>query len=216
MADVLIGHGLSDNLRLWPRGVDTDLFDPARRSAEWRSAVGADGGEVVVTFVSRIVAEKGIAVVADVFDGLRARGVPFRGVIVGDGPGRRALEARLPETTFTGALEGEALARAYASSDVFLFPSETETFGNVTLEAMACGLPVIVADAPGSSSLVRDGVTGFLVAGADRVRFVDHIARIAADGTLRLRLGQAARREALAYGWDAVLGQLLAYYEELT
>ncbi len=216
MTRVLQEHGISDNLRPWPRGVETSLFTPVRRSGEWRRSIGAEHDEeVVVTFVSRIVAEKGIDVLADVILGLEERGIPHRSVVVGDGPSREALAERLPRTHFTGTLLGEDLARAYASSDVFLFPSETETFGNVTLEAMSSGVPVVCADATGSASLVTDGVSGFLAPARRSDMFLEHVARLATDAALRRSMGIAARERALEYDWEAVLARLLAYYREL-
>lgn len=215
MADVLRSHGIRGNLRLWPRGVDTALFSPARRSDAWRAAVGATPAEVIVTFVSRIVAEKGIDVFAAVVEGLEARGIAHRSVVVGDGPERAALQARLRNAHFTGTLQGEALATAYASSDVFVFPSDTETFGNVTLEAMASGVPTVCADATGSGSLVRHGETGFLAPPRRADAFLEHVARLCDDADLRARMGAAARRAAQDYDWPLVLGRLLSAYREL-
>lgn len=215
MAGVLSEHGISENLRLWPRGVDTALFHPGRRCASWRSTMGAAESDVVVTFVSRIVPEKGLDVFADVVEELARRGIAARSVVVGDGPARAALAARLPDTRFTGTLEGEALARAYSSSDIFLFPSDTETFGSVTLEAMAAGLPVVCADAAGSRSLVEDGVTGFLAPAGRSDIFLERVARLVADAALRQRLARAARATALAYDWERTLERLVDYYREL-
>jgi len=176
MLDVLRREGISGDLRLWPRGVDSALFSPARRSLPWRRERGIADDEVVVTFVSRLVTEKGLEVVTDVLTGLRERGVPHRAVIVGEGPERPRVAAALPEAILEGHLTGERLAAAYASSDVFLFPSETETFGNVTLEALSSGLPAVVADATGSNALVQHGVTGFLVPPRDSRAFLDQVA----------------------------------------
>jgi glycosyltransferase involved in cell wall biosynthesis len=214
MTVVLREHGMSHNLRLWPRGVDTALFHPARRSLDWRRAIGIADEAVAVAFISRLVAEKGVDVYAAVLARLQACGLPVRGLVVGDGPARAAMQARLPGAVFAGHLEGEALARAYASADVFLFPSDTETFGNVTLEAMASGLPAVCAAATGSDALVSPGETGFLAPPRDAGAFLAHAERLVADPALRRRLGAAARARALAYDWEAVLARLLAYYGE--
>ncbi|MDX1532383.1 MAG: glycosyltransferase family 1 protein, partial [Rhodothermales bacterium] len=140
MAAVLRSHEITHGIRLWERGVETDRFHPGHRDPAWRCALGVEPDDVLVAFVGRLVWEKGLAVYADVIEALRADGLPARSVVVGDGPARPDLEARLTGTVFTGHLSGADLARAYASSDVFLFPSDTETFGNVTLEAMSSGL----------------------------------------------------------------------------
>ena len=139
-------------------------------------------------------------------------GQPVRGLVVGSGPEREAMQARTPEAVFTGHLGGEDLATAYASSDLFLFPSETETFGNVTLEAMASGLPAVCADAVGSRSLVVDGETGRLCPPHDVDAFARATATLVADPALRQRMGDAARERALTYDWDAILGRLASRY----
>ena len=123
----------------------------------------------------RLVWEKGLDVYADVIETLSREGVPHRSIIVGEGPAREMLEKRLPGTIFAGYRKGEDLSAAHASSDIFLFPSETETFGNVTLEAMASGVPTVCADALGSSALVDSGVTGYLAPTADSVAFTDYV-----------------------------------------
>lgn len=215
MLRVLRGHGISSDLRLWPRGVESDRFNPSRRSLGWRRSRGIADNDVTVAFVSRLVAEKGLGVLVDVLKGLEARGIPHKAVIVGDGPERESLAASLPRAVFEGHLKGENLATAYASSDVFLFPSETETFGNVTLEAMSSGLPAVVADATGSNALVQDGMTGFLAPPRNSAAFLDRVANLVTDAELRSRMGAAARLAAEGYEWSRVLGQIQSYYEEL-
>lgn len=215
MEAVLHTHGITEGLRLWQRGVDTSRFNPDRRSTTWRHTLGVEDGEVLITFVGRLVWEKGLTVFADVIEGLQARGIRHRSMIVGDGPARAELETRLPRTIFTGYLGGESLARAYASSDVFLFPSDTETFGNVTLEAMASGLPAVCADATGSNALVTSGVTGYLVEPGASGLFLDAVARLTTDAALRRRMGEAALVHAQDYEWDAVLARIAGYYDEI-
>ena len=215
MADILRDHGIGEGLRLWERGVDTDRFTPARRSSDWRRAHGIGDNEVVVTFVSRLVWEKGLDVYADVIERLEDQGVPHRSMVVGDGPARDELEARLPNTTFTGFLEGENLARAYASSDVFLFPSDTETFGNVTLEAMASGLPTICAQAVGSRDLVDDGSTGRLCPPGNVDAFAEATRQLVQNASLRNRMGTAAFQRAQDFTWETILDKMNAYYDEV-
>ncbi len=215
MAEILRAHGVRDGLRLWQRGVETDRFHPAHRSMEWRRAHGIADDAVVVAFVSRLVWEKGLDVFADVIEALHRRNVPHRSLIVGDGPVRDDLEARLPNAIFTGYLEGDALSRAYASSDVFLFPSDTETFGNVTLEAMASGLPTVCADAVGSRDLVDDGTTGVLCPPGDASAFTDAVERLVTDAALRQRMCTAARDRAQTFTWDTILARMNTYYDEV-
>ncbi|MEM7788235.1 MAG: glycosyltransferase family 1 protein [Bacteroidota bacterium] len=212
MEDALREHGITSTLRLWPRGIERDRFDPAKRSEAWRAAQGFDSEAVVVSFVSRLVKEKGLDVFTAVVHRLQAEGAPVRALVVGDGPERAAMQVALPEAVFTGHLGGEEIATAYASSDVFLFPSETETFGNVTLEAMASGLGVVAADAAGSRSLIAHDATGLLCPPRDTEAFVAATARLVADADLRSRLGGAGRTASGEYAWPSVLGRMVSYY----
>jgi glycosyltransferase involved in cell wall biosynthesis len=125
------------------------------------------------------------------------------------------LEDRLPNTVFTGFLEGDDLARAYASSDVFLFPSDTETFGNVTLEAMASGLPTVCAEAVGSRDLVNDGATGRLCPPGDVAAFTEATRDLVRTASLRNRMGTAAFRRAQDFSWNAILEKMNGYYDEV-
>ena len=215
MADVLRHHGIKDNLYPWERGVHVDLFNPEHRSSEWRHQNGIGQDEVVISFISRLVWEKGLDVYANVIHSLTRRGIPHRSVIVGDGPAREELEERLPDTLFLGYQRGQDLATAYASSDIFLFPSETETFGNVTLEAMASGIPAVCADATGSRSLIRDGVTGYLATPGEDHSFLHYVERLATDSTLRKTMGRLARKRALEFAWPVILSKIESYYDSL-
>lgn len=215
MAEVLLAEGLRDNFRLWPRGVDLGEFDPGRRSVMWRVRHGIAADEVVVLHVSRLVREKRTDTLEATLRLLEARGIRHRSVIVGDGPERQGLESRLPRTIFTGFLQGEELGTAYASADVFLFPSETESFGNVTLEALASGLPAVCADATGSRSLVEHGRSGYLATPGSVEDFAGHVGRLIEDGALRQAMSVAARERSAAFSWDATMDRLLGYYQEL-
>ena len=215
MAEVLREHGITENLYLWERGVLIDRFNPEKRSSAWRENLGIQEDEVVISFISRLVWEKGLDIFAEVIDTLKKKGIRHRSVIVGDGPAREELQTRLHATLFLGYQRGDDLATAYASSDIFLFPSETETFGNVTLEAMASGLPSVCADATGSSSLLRDGVTGYLADPRIAAAFQKHVDALIENPVLRGTMGRLARKEALNYAWPVILGRLDGYYNSL-
>ncbi len=212
IAESLKREGCRDNFRIWPRGIDASRFDPVKRSTGWRAQHGIGVDEVVVLHVSRLVREKRIDVLAGMLNGLKGTGAPHRVVIVGDGPELETLQAALPHAVFTGTLDGEMLAIAYASSDIFVFPSETESFGNVTLEAMASGLACLCADASGSRSLVDDGVTGFLAPPGDVPAFTALLERLVRDADLRTRMGAAARAKSLTFRWDETLARMLGWY----
>ncbi len=215
IADELRARGISKGLRLWPRGVDPEQFRPEWRSMAWRRQLGIADHETVITFVGRLVWEKGLAVFADTISDLGSRGIPHRSMVVGDGPARKRLTDRLPRTIFTGPLSKNRLATAYASSDVFLFPSDTETFGNVTLEAMASGLPAVCANATGSDALVVNNITGFLAAPGDSTDFVKKVQHLICSPTLRQGMGAHARARALLYDWEQVMARIADFYHDI-
>lgn len=215
MEAVLRAHEINKGLKLWERGVDTNRFTPEKREMAWRQSLGIGDGEVVISFVSRLVWEKNLNIYASVVELLERNGVPHRRLIVGDGPARGELQARLPDAIFTGHLSGEPLAYTYAASDIFLFPSDTETFGNVTLEAMASGVPTVCADATGSAGLVLHGETGFLAPSGNKRGFFRYTEMLATDPLLRAKMAVAARRQASRYDWDSTLSKLIGYYDEI-
>lgn len=215
MAALLREQKMSDNIAIWSRGVDRALFRPERRSLDWRRAHGIADSDCVIGFVGRVVLEKGLDVFADTIAELRSRGMAPRIVVVGEGPAREMITERLPGALFTGHQSGEALARAYASMDVLFNPSVTETFGNVTLEAMASGLPVVAARATGSSSLVEDGVSGRLVEPGAVSAFADALGAYLADPEARRAAGAAGLKRSDRYDWDEINGAMLAHYREV-
>ena len=204
MAEVLRAQDMSDDVGIWSRGVDREIFDPARRDLAWRRSRGIGDGEVASGFLGRLVMEKGLDVFADTMAELRKRGVPHKVLVVGEGPARGWFAERVPEASFTGMLTHAELGRAVASMDMLLNPSVTETFGNVTLEAMASGVPVIAARATGSTSLVTEGQTGRLVEPGDIAGFANAIAAYAADPALRAAHGAAGETRSRDYSWDAI------------
>lgn len=215
MADQLEADGYGSDVRIWGRGVDTVRFNPGKRSPEWRRNLGIGDEEVVVVFVSRLVREKDLDTLANVTEAVERRGALFRCLVVGDGPDRGFLEGRLPRAIFTGSLGGDELARAYASSDIFLFPSVTETFGNVTLEAMASGLPAVCANATGSRSLVVPGASGFLATPRNTDEFAGYLERLISSDDLRRRMGAAALARSATYTRANAYRQLRSVYDEL-
>ncbi len=215
MVEVLREHGINKNILLWERGVEIDQFTPEKRSEAWRLAHGIAPNEPVVLFVSRLVWEKGLDVFMRVVQQLEAKGIAHKSVIVGNGPAEEELREQLPNSIFKGHLAGEALAMAYASSDIFLFPSTTETFGNVTLEAMSSGLPTVCADATGSKELVTDHKTGFLLLSGNVDQFYERVETLITQNALRKEMGAAARERALLYSWPEILGKIDGYYDQL-
>lgn len=205
----------NDGLRIWARGVDTELYNPQKRSLEWRKEKGFADDEIVITFVSRLVWEKNLKLYADVVRELESREKRVRSLVVGDGPAKEEMMEMLPNTVFTGFLRGEELAVAYASSDVFFFPSDTETFGNVTLEGMASGLPCLVADASGSKSLVEHGVNGFIVDVENESAFYEYAKKLVENDQLREEMSRQSYIKSGDFTWDKINSELLKNYYEL-
>ncbi|HTP62187.1 MAG TPA: glycosyltransferase family 1 protein [Burkholderiales bacterium] len=195
-------------LRVVARGVDTALFNPARRSQALRASWGAGPDDPVLLHVGRLAPEKNIDGLLDAYAAARGREPRARLVLVGDGPAREDLRSRCPDAIFAGMQRGEYLAAHYASADLFLFPSLTETYGNVTLEALASGLAVVAYDYAAGAALIRSGENGLLAALGDAQDFRALAAGLAAD-PLRVRaLGERARERALAYDWRRAVRQL--------
>jgi phosphatidylinositol alpha 1,6-mannosyltransferase len=180
---------------LMKRGIDTNLFQPARRTI--------NDGILRLGYVGRITPEKNVRFLRDLEIALKRRGVPpFRFLIVGDGSEREWLQQNLESADLPGILRGETLADAYANMDVFVFPSRTDTFGNVVLEAFASGAPAIVTDAGGPKFIVQEGVTGFVA--NDDSRFIERTAQLLIDAHARTRMGRAAREYASCQSWNTV------------
>ena len=211
-AAVLRNQRMNRDIAIWSRGVDRAQFHPGRRDMAWRRSIGIADKSLAIAFLGRIVMEKGLDVFADAVDALAARGVKHRVLVIGEGPARPWFEQRLPEARFVGQQEGPDLAHALASADVFFNPSITETFGNVTLEAMACALPVVAAEATGTTSLVRDGETGILVEPGNAEAFADALETYARDAALRRRHGKAGLAFAETMDWDRINAAVLKVY----
>ena len=194
----LLARRTGRDVFLMRRGVDTDLFTPARRTRT--------GGEFVLGYCGRITAEKSVRFLKDIEN--RIPSVRF--LIIGDGGERRWLEQNLKNAEFPGILKGEALAAAYADMDLFVFPSRTDTYGNVVQEALASGVPCIVTAAGGPKFLVKDGETGFIA--RDKAEFLEDVVRVVANRELHARLSEAARKQALTLSWDRVFEEVYDVY----
>ncbi len=200
--------------RLWGRGVDTGTFSPGRRSQALRDEWRARDDRPVVLYVGRVSREKGVDQLPDLHDRLNRLGLEHRLVVAGDGPMRAELAAACPAAIRLGTLGRERLADVYASADIFVFPSRTDTAGNVVLEAQASGLPVVVADAGGPRELMVDGGTG-VVCSADAGAWAAAVGGLLADGEKRTRMGEAARALALSRTWPSSLEPLYHTYREV-
>ena len=212
MAQLLREQRMNYNVGIWTRGIDRVIFNPARRDLEWRRSLDIADDVPVIGFVGRLVMEKGLDVFSDAIDRLERRQVRHKVLVIGEGPARGWFEKRLPDAVFVGHQTGDDLGRAVASMDMLLNPSITETFGNVTLEAMATGLPVVAAIATGSQSLVTDGVTGRLVRPGAIESFADALELYCRDEDARRRAGAAGMEASSRYGWDDVNGELVDNY----
>jgi glycosyltransferase involved in cell wall biosynthesis len=213
MAAVLRAQRMNRQISIWARGVDREQFNPARRDMEWRRGLGIGDDELVIAFLGRLVMEKGLDVFADTISDFAKGKVRHRVVVIGEGPARPWFEQQLPSAIFLGQQEGPDLARALASTDVLFNPSITEAFGNVTLEAMACALPVVAAQATGASNLVRDGMTGILVDPNDIEGYVAALATYAGDPESRRRHGEAGLEVAKTMDWDRINSEVLHVYQ---
>ncbi|HJV41832.1 glycosyltransferase family 1 protein [Caulobacter sp.] len=213
IAELLRDQGLGERVRVWGRGVDRDRFSPDRRDLAWRRSLGIADNEIVVAFLGRLVMEKGLDVLAETF--ARLRDQPIRPLIIGEGPARAFLEARLPEAIFTGHLDGDALGRAVSSADILFNPSLTEAFGNASLEGMAAGLAVLCPRAPSTSALITDAQDGVLASRPDAESYATAIQGLIAEPLRRLRIGRAARASSARYDWREICAGVLDVYREL-
>jgi glycosyltransferase involved in cell wall biosynthesis len=218
MGKELAEHGICNEMAVWRKGVDTSLFHPCKGSAEVRSRLMPDTSKILLLYAGRLSLEKGLPLLAKVLEDRRIRGKVHL-VLIGDGPIRKSLDtttfARVRQhVTFTGFMSQEDLAIAYASSDIFVFPSETETLGLVAIEAMAGGLPVVGVAARGMTATVKHGVTGYLYPPGDINQCVTHLLSLIENAELRTTISKAARKDAEQWGWDEATKQLVKVYEE--
>ena len=192
-------------LQILERGVDTGLFAPARRSARLRHAWGVGEDDIVVLYVGRLAPEKNVELAVRAYRAMQESPRVRRFVVVGDGPQGASLQAAHPDLGFCSVQRGERLAAHYASADVFLFPSETETFGNVTLEAMASGLAVVAYDYAAARRHITDGQTGLLARRGDAASFIERAIRLASSPRILDDLRRRARAAILPFDWQRVV-----------
>jgi glycosyltransferase involved in cell wall biosynthesis len=211
-AAILRAQRMNRDIAIWSRGIDREQFNPGRRDMDWRRAQGIGDDEMVVAFLGRIVMEKGLDVFADAVHAFADSGLKHRVLVIGEGPARPWFEQQLPRAIFLGQVTGNDLARALASADVLFNPSITEAFGNVTLEAMACGLPVVAAESSGTTNLVRDGVTGTLCDPSDIGEFAQALEAYVRDPGLRRRHGEAGLAVARTMDWDTINAAVIRAY----
>ncbi|KRE94978.1 glycosyl transferase [Frateuria sp. Soil773] len=204
-----------DSARLLRRAVDTVLFHPRRRDAALRAQWGADGNTPVLLYVGRIAAEKNLQLAVEAFRAVQRQVPGARYVWVGDGPARAALRETNPDFIFAGVQRGESLARHYASADLFPFPSLSETFGNVILEALAAGLPVVAYEEGAARDHLDDGRNGYRIGAGQAQAFVDATATLAGNPTLIRHMGRAAHASMARLSPDAVIREFESLLREL-
>jgi glycosyltransferase involved in cell wall biosynthesis len=209
----LEAHGVK-NVHVLPWGIDFARFDTSFRSDAWRTDVLKPGTNTVVLCVCRLTWEKDLRTLAEAYHILMGRRNDLTMVVAGDGPARAELETLMPGARFFGRLDSHALSTTYASSDIFLFPSSTETFGSVTIEAMASGAVPVVADAVGSKSLVENGVTGFRVAPKDAVAFAARVEELIENHPLRTRMQRDGLSFVKRFKWETVFETLMKLYTD--
>jgi glycosyltransferase involved in cell wall biosynthesis len=214
--DELARHGI-ERLHTIPWGVDFERFNTSFRSEEWRKKIlGAAASDTrIFLCVCRLAWEKDLRTLAETYKLLRASRNDFAMVVAGDGPARKEIEMLMPGAIFLGYLGEKELSQAYASSDMFLFPSSRETFGNVTIEAMASGSIPIVANAGGSKTIVRDRENGLLAQPQSAKDFYQKTVMLLDDRDLQEKIRTAALRDSKKYAWDHVFEQILEIYHQL-
>jgi len=201
-------------LQYLPNGVDTGLFTPERRNNSWRAQFGG-GSKPVVLFVSRLVWEKDLRVLASAYQQLKTKRNDFEMVIVGDGHARTEFEQMMPGAHFLGYQTGVTLAESFASADIFVFPSTTETFGLVTLEAMASGLAPVAAKIGGATEIIEEDTSGLFAQPLDDADLAQKVEWLLVHPNARRTMGEQALRRAQEYRWESILNRLFTTYENV-
>ena len=210
----LLSHGIN-NARTLPWGVDFTNFSPSFRSLQWRARILGGKEKNILLCVCRLTWEKDLDTLAKTYQLLKEKRDDFSMVVAGDGPARKKLETLMPGAIFLGYIEKQELSQVYASSDILLFPSSTETFGNVTVEAMASGLVPVVADAGGSKSLVQNGKNGFLAPPKNSHDFYLKVAALLDNPQLKKQMQDTATESVKKFSWSNVFEQLMQMYLQI-
>ncbi len=200
-----------ENVSILSRGIDTQLFSPHKRSQALRNNWGVGTEDLIVMLVGRLAKEKNADLVISAFQAIHARVPSAKLVFVGDGPLRKALQTACPEAIFSGVKQGEDLAVHYASADLFLFPSLTETYGNVVPEALASGLAVVSYAHAAAKEIIFTGDNGMKVAFDDEAAFIGTSVQVATDAGLRARIRQAAAPSVAHLGWGGIYDSFVAH-----
>jgi phosphatidylinositol alpha 1,6-mannosyltransferase len=209
--DQLEAHGVKNLLKIYP-GVDTRDFSPRNRSEDFRKKIGAEG-KTVLAYVGRLVWEKNLRLVVDAWKKIKDRS-KMRLLVVGDGPMRKQIQKELPDAYFTGFLPENELHSAFASSDIFIFPSMMETFGSVTIEALASGVPAIIARGSAACDFVLNGKNGIIVDPVDPTELVAAIERLVNFPEERQKMSTEAVRSSRSFSWEETLEKYLALYDK--
>ena len=204
IASILREQEMHDDISIWSRGINREIFDPSKRSNEWRASLGINDDDIVIGFLGRLVMEKGLDIFAQTIEKLRNSKHKFKILVVGKGPAQDWFAQKIPEAIFVGFQSGTDLGRAVASMDILFNPSITETFGNVTLEAMASGVPVVAARAAGSESLVTDNHTGLLITPEKTQEFAKALEHYIKNQVARHKHGEAGELLSRSYDWDNI------------
>lgn len=202
----------AEQLAVWSPGVDSDLFHPGRRSAALRSAWRVSDRRPAILYAGRISKEKGLSLLPQIAALLDEYCMPHRFVVCGEGPMDTGLRRGLRDAVFTGVVDHAAMGEIMASADIFLFPSDTDTAGNVVLEAQACGLPVLVSTQGGPRENMLDGQTGFVCEAGSERAYCHRAADLLVNAGRRHSLSLAARKYALTRRWAAAMAPLFASY----
>ena len=207
-------HVNSDKISFFKRGVNTEHFTPKLQTTDFKSKYGIKE-ENIILFVSRLVYEKDIATLVNVYQLFQKTSADVAFFVVGTGSGEAFLKKKMPKAYFTGKLVGTDLAEAYANSTLFIFPSISETFGNVVLESLASGTPVVAAKAGGPVDIVKEGENGFLVEPKNEHAFFDKLNTLLEDKTLLTSFEKNARKYALSQTWEAICERLFSKFKEI-
>jgi glycosyltransferase involved in cell wall biosynthesis len=209
----LRSHGLT-NLKYIPHGVDTEVFNPKFYSDEWRNKYNPEGKKILL-FAGRLVWEKDLDTLANTYKLLKEKRKDIKLVLAGDGPIKNELQKLMPDALFLGYLSGSQLSTVFASSDIFVFPSTTETFGNVTLEAMASGIPPVCSREGGAYGVIEENKTGLIAEPRDPYDLAKKIERLVDNPAFREQIAKNSLNYAKEQSWEKIFDRLFRSYEEI-